>query len=456
MIDRLKVKNILLIIETPKIQHNYPSSLPPLGILYLCAVLEKNGFNCDVVDANITPYDIDIIENYDLVGFSLFCSNVESTFDKIKIARNKYPDKLVIMGGPHCEAFIEDYCQNPDLNAIFIGESENTLIQYLTIPISTDLKSVYYRDELSSKFIYNGPSSAFPDLDQLPIPSYNKLPLNKYSFNVSKKSPVVSIITSRGCPFNCSFCYHSHGKKWRPRSPKNIVDEIEFLKNEMNVDEISIHDDNFSIDKLRVIDICNLIVQRNINVYIQITSGIRADMCDEEMLKNLKNAGLWLINVNPESGNEDTLSKIKKGSSLGHVKNLVNLCRKHKIKTFANFIIGFPWEGEKEIRNTHDFALKLNTDFAHFAKLTIFPKTQLYSDFHNLFYMSPFKDIAFFSGETSAPNLHGLTPAKIDNWIKKCVKDFYLRPQTIIYLLQTLSFKKLLRLFLFTLKTKNI
>lgn len=137
------------------------------------------------------------------------------------------------------------------------------------------------------------------------------------------------------------------------------------------------------------------------------------------MIINLKDAGLWLLHINPESGNEDTLTKIKKGFLLKDVERVVNLCRKYGILTFANFIIGFPWEGDKEISITHDFALKLNADFALFIKLTIFPMTQLYSDYRGLLHVSPFKDRSLFGSQTSTPNLQGLSPEKIDKWIVK-------------------------------------
>ncbi|MCB4791196.1 MAG: B12-binding domain-containing radical SAM protein [Elusimicrobia bacterium] len=457
MINRKEIKNVLLVIESPRQTDHSLNTMPPLGLLYLDAVLEKNGFNSRIIDANCGSYDIDIVKDYDLIGFSVFCSNVELSFEKISYIRKHYPQKNIVIGGPQSSLYSKEYLANPDINAIFIGESENNLIKYLTAVNDEDIKGVYFRQDSNSGFKFNGLSTDFEDLNALPLPSYHKVDLNKYKLFPLNQKPFAGILTSRGCTYKCSFCYHNMGFKWRPRSPKNIVDEIEYLSKTLKVKEICIVDDNFTFDKKRVLEICYLIQKRDIKLKFQLENGVRVDLCDEDVVRSLSEIGVWLLCFAPESGNAESLKKMQKGLELEKIKAVVECCRKYKIRTYAFYMIGFPWESRKDILNTIDYSNSLGTDFAHFSRFTVFPNTPIVQMLKGHFsFPDPYKDISLLSSNVNVENMHLLTVEDLNALIKVCFRKFYCKADKILLLLRTTPLAVLFKVVIYAFKTKNI
>jgi anaerobic magnesium-protoporphyrin IX monomethyl ester cyclase len=208
-------------------------------------------------------------------------------------------------------------------------------------------------------------------LDQLPFPARHLLPMDIYAEAVKINplrgeinKPYTIIITSRGCPYNCVFCSSCivWGKKWRPRSAKNVVDEIEQVVNRFGIKQIDFSDDNMTLDRLRMVEICDQIIQRSIKVEWFTPNGIRADTLDESLLRKMKKAGCKKIRIAPESGVQRIVNEvIKKNLDLKKVEQAVILCKKVGIKVGCFFVLGLIGETKQDIEKTIEFAYKLKS-----------------------------------------------------------------------------------------------
>lgn len=443
---------VLLILETAANKEMYINQLPPLGILGIASYLISKGIKTKAIDCNIQGYDYNDAGNYDAIGFSLFCSNVTRTLAAAKNIKEKFPNIKIIIGGPHVLTSPTEFAQKEFIDAVVAGEGEEALYEYLTAKSQKEVKGIYYKKGKEVVFTGNRPTRE--DLDSLPFPALDQLELGKYVFPISQKSPISQIMTSRGCPYNCIYCFHSLGRKWRPRSAKNIVDEIEWQVNKLGVKEISISDDNFTLDRKRAEEVCDLIIKRDIKVKLQLMNGIRADRADKELLEKMKKAGVWLIAVAPETGSEETLKKIKKGMTLSHSKNVVNWCKELGIATYAFFMVGFPWESESDVKQTIRFAEELDADFNQFSRVLPFEGTELARIIGST-KCSIDKDAGLFYGLNKYKG-QKLTDEQTKKLIQEAYRRCYLKPKKMWRIFRILSVRNLYRLAKYALVTGSI
>jgi len=316
------------------------------------------------------------------------------------------------------------------------------------------VRGLYYKDE-NNKTVFNGERDRIRNLDELPFPDLNMVNYKEYDVIIKKKKYISSIMTTRGCPFSCTFCFHSIGKQWASRSPENVVDEIEYQVKEFGIKEICIFDDNFTMNVERAKEICRLIIDRKIKIILQFTNGIRVDRVDKGLLQLLKDAGLWLVAVAPESGSAETLKKINKKFNLDKVEDVVRWCHEIGLNTHSYFMVGFPWETEENINKSINFSLKLDTDLTQFSRVVPLPGTKLFEqmglDINNNFV----KDRGLFYGNVQH-NVGQISEAEIHELIKKGYRSFYFNPLRIWRIFKMLSLVSLIRLVKYSFKTESI
>lgn len=405
------IQKVLLIRPPLQIEPSESKTLVfPLGLAYLGAVLEKEyqvklldslaeGFQEEIrSDRGITyglkPQQIrEKIEEFspDVIGISCLFSAQHSSFLKVAaVAKEAKPGVIVVMGGAHPSAFPEYVLKDASVDFVLIGEAEESFPHLLDVlKIGGDLSGV---DGLAYKeldrIVINPKSSYIADLDTIPLPARHLLPMETY-FGVSRPHGIdarysrnTNLITSRGCPAGCVFCsiHTVFGRVYRKRSAENVLSEINFLKGRYGIREIQFEDDNLTCDGARAKSIFRGMANDELNIVWSAPNGIALWALDDELIGLMAKSGCWHAALGIESGDQEAIDKIiKKPLKLDIVKPLIEKMKRAGIRTTSFFVVGFPGESRKQIKNTLKFASSLPCDDLNIFFATPYPGTQLYS-----------------------------------------------------------------------------
>lgn len=382
--------------------------VPPLGLAYIAAVLEKNNFEVKIIDCLMEgsiegiPYQNDQtryglsdeeirqkISEFkpDIVGVScLFSAKVYDMLNLCRIVKEIDPHILTVAGGAHPTTAYYEVLKDKNLDFVIFGEGEySTLYLLNALNGKKELSKVdglAYKEHNEVKV--NPKTKYIENLDELPLPARHLLRMDKYLFTSSphsgiKRHPFTSMITSRGCPFHCSFCVIRHlwGTKARYRSPENVLQEIEELVTRYGVKEIHFEDDNLTAEKERAMAIFNGIIQKGWDLSLNSPSGLAVHRLDEELLTVMKKAGYYSISIAIESGDKDILRLMRKPVNLEKVRHLIQTIHKLDLKAKGFFIIGYPGETKEQMQRTIQFAKTAGLDWALFFIATPIPGSDL-------------------------------------------------------------------------------
>lgn len=388
----------------------------PLGLAYIAAVIEKSEkHSVNVLDSvglctkfikvgNKTRMGLaeeEIIamireKKSDVIGISLTGTMYsQDILELIRLIKAAYPEKVIIVGGVHATLEYEGCMNKAPIDFIVLGEGEGTIIELLNAmenKTAPDLiKGIVYRDPATKKLVNTGQRAPVA-IDSIPLPARHLFPMNNYfrykPHYYFMRHPAASVITSRACPFNCIFCSTTlfWDKKYRTRNAISVVDEIEFLVKQYQVKEILINDDCFLGNKKRIVEICDEIIKRKINITYQIPPGVNFHLLDEELLKKLRDSGLYAIKPQFESGNETTLKYIRKKINLDKGKKIISYANKLGLWTQTNCIIGFPHETKEDILSSIKYIESIPFDSVSYLVPIPFTHTDLREDYvkHNL------------------------------------------------------------------------
>jgi len=375
---------ILLISPPSETPFSKNDPFYPLGLLYLASVLEKEGHNVFVKDCYRNSWEeikqelVELIKDYspDIFGLSCNTLNRTSCFKLSKIVKEINPKIKIIIGGVHATSLYEQILLNYPIDVVVLGEGEIStpkLIRALGKKRSIKkIRGIAFKDKNQIKF--TGFEKPIHNLDEIPFPKH------EFCEDIIKKTKTATMITSRGCPFKCVFCSTSAywGRRWRSRSVKNVVDEIEYLLKEFPyLERIIIPDDTFILDNQRVIEICNEILKRKIKIKWE-CSG-RVDMVSKEMLVKLKEAGCDKITYGVESGSEKILESINKKITKEQIKRAIRLTNEVGLDYGTYLMVGNPGETWETLKQTVDFLKELkNLKVQSVGKLEIYPNTEIY------------------------------------------------------------------------------
>ena len=365
---------------------------PSLGIGYIAAVLEQNNYDVDVLDSSALELSYDEIgeemlkRNPDIVSISALTPTIGAALDAADKIKNVKPDTIVVLGGYHPTFEYENLLKEEEsIDVIVRGEGEYTMLELVQkIESGGDLKDVqglaFIDDTSEDKTIIVTPDRPpIQDLDELPFPAFHLFPMEKYKI-LNITTNVATIITTRGCPMQCSFCSSAalHGKHLRRRSYENVVDEIEMRLQEQNIDTIAFMDDTFTLDVKFVKNFCEEIKRRGLKFWWGCTS--RVDTLSEELLEMMKDAGCITIFMGVESADQHTLEKLNKNITLDKTQRAFDLCRKVGIRSIASCVIGMPEDTRESIKRTIKFVKKLNPNYALYSLATPYPGTRFYNE----------------------------------------------------------------------------
>lgn len=370
---------------------------PPLGLGYLLKVLKEiDGVNPIFIDACRDEISndqlLDTIKELQplLIGFQVYSMDYVAFCDLIPKIRKFCPKTTIVAGGSHVSSLPkETLTDNPCLDFVVKGEGEEAL-RLLVLNLlgksngneMRDIPNLVYRNGKS--IVQN--KSEWVDVDKYGAPAWDLLEPEKYparhqgSFHKSTKA--TPIVTSRGCPYSCTFCagHLVTGKRIRRREIKSVVDEIAFLNSHYGFEEFIIQDENFSFYKDHVIGLSAELKRRNIKCYFSFPSGLRLDKIDEEIVDALKQMGTYAVTVGIESGSSRILKSMKKNLNLDMVKQKIRLLKKSGMLVKGNFIWGFYNETLRDVKKSVDFAIKSGVDTAVFSNYFPFPGSENFKD----------------------------------------------------------------------------
>lgn len=373
--------NIPLVVEKER------GYTPPLGLFYVASYLKKSSrHDVRVLDALLENMGQEGIREYLLsfnphvVGITALSHTMIDVINTVNTVKAVSPEIKVVLGGPHPHLFPEETISLAGVDFVVLGEGEVTFYELIESvdkgrePV--DVKGLVFKKD--GETIFTGERPLCSNLDELPFPARELVDYKRYYSSLAAKTPVTNMITSRGCPYQCSFCDRPHlGKKFRARTAKNVVDEMEACQ-EMGINEILFYDDTFTVDRQRVLEICEEIRRRKLKVFWDIRS--RVNTVDKEMLKRLSQANCKRIHFGVEAGTEKIIKALNKGITLEQVYQAFNDSKKVGISTLAYFMIGNPGETLDDIMETINLSIRLNPDYVLFSILVPYPGTRLYAE----------------------------------------------------------------------------
>lgn len=364
------------------------SSLP-LGLCYIAAALKLRGIPSRVLDMNITETSIDQLKEKldqskpDVVGITCFTSNYSNAVCVAKAVKAWNPKAFVVLGGVHATFMHTEILESvPEVDAVVCNEGEVTMCEIAEAleagTAFSEINGLTYRE--GSAIQSTPPRNRLEDLDELPYPAFDLLEPSVEDYIKLYGVRNFPIITTRGCPFECVFCSTSafHGRKYRTRKVNSIVDEIQYLIGKYKIENISFVDDNFTMQKDRVVDLCNELKKRGVSIKWGCSS--RVDQLPEDLIKTMAEAGCNSIFFGVESASQPVLDFIKKGFSVKQAQETVKLCEKLGVRTHVSFIIGLPGENTESLEEMLSFIDETKPSGRVLPNvLDILPGTDLYS-----------------------------------------------------------------------------
>ena len=387
-----------------------PGMAPPLGLANLGAYLEQKGYDVKIIDAltegfnnrkrgvnylrvGLSLEEINKRINYykpDIVGIStMFTAFASDAHELAALVKKISPKTLVVFGGAHASVMPENVLKDKNVDLVVIGEGEETFLgiirRFEEKKKWNNILGTVVRGE-KGKIIVNELRSFIEDLDSLPLPARHLLPMDLYlrsSENLegsyTMRRPATSMFTSRGCPNNCIYCAVPGiwGRKWRPWSAERVLLEIEHLVKRYGVKEIHFLDDNVSVSRERLEEICDGLIKRKIDIKWTCPNGIAIWTLDKKILLKMKKSGCYRLTFGIESGCPDTQKFIRKNLNLEKAKEIMKIARDIGLWTFSTYIIGFPYETKENMEMTFNYAINSNSDFVGFILLMPFPGTDV-------------------------------------------------------------------------------
>jgi anaerobic magnesium-protoporphyrin IX monomethyl ester cyclase len=438
MIDAILI-NPCLFKKNSNIWQKVDSCFPSLGLASIAAYARKEGFTVKIIDAPALKLTLENFESYlsdnfngedcRYIGLTATTSAVKNAYAMAEIAKKVFPSAKIVFGGVHATVLPDEVIRQKFVDLVVRGEGEVTFYEILKNVNLRNINGLVFKE--NGSLIYNPDRCRIFDLDGLPFPAYDLLPMDKYypAQGSYKRLPAMSMFSTRGCPGQCTFCNKTLGNRIVFRSAESLVKEIQMLQSHYNIRQIMFYDDTFTVNKENVRKFCRILIEKKINISWCCFS--RVDFIDLEILKLMKQAGCHQIMYGVESADQGILKEINKRIDLNKVAAAVALTKKAKIDLRLAFMIGNPSETRETVLKTLNYAIKLNPDLVSFNITTPYPGTQMFDEAskNNLILTYDWDDY-----DLSRPimKLKNLSQEEIKNLYRYCYRKFYLRPRYIL------------------------
>ena len=366
--------------------------VPPLGLAFVAAALEKDGFQVEMLDNYLLNKPIGDVKQTvrrlspEIVGIGCSSNTYQRCVETAKAVKEVLPSCKVVVGGWHPSCMPETMLKHPEIDYVVMGEGERAMVNLANNIIEgkngsavSAISNIAYRHE--GKIIRNA-LTFIDDLDQVPFPARHLLPMHLYDRVIDYLSvkPVDTMNVIRGCPYNCNWCNVKGlwGQTCRAFSPLRVVGEISHMVNKYGSKGIYFVGDNFTIDKRSTLEICRLLKEHKLDIEWACETGV--DLISRELLKEMKDAGCRTIFFGVESGSAKVLEKINRGITLQQVIDAFKLCKEEGMQTVGSFIIGIPGETANDMEATFKFAKKLDPDWFLLNVFIAYPGCSLYEE----------------------------------------------------------------------------
>ena len=421
-------------------RYKYPSGDPPLGLAYLASyVRESTDIKVEIIDTTFGKSEKALASklkkgNYDLLGIYSNITFIKYALQVAELSKKLNPNKKVIIGGPFATVMPKETLENSFVDAIAIGEGEQTLYDLIKNDLRfKGVRGLWYKD--GDKIKINPPRKPIKNLDSIPFPARDLLPMKKYIRHwfqldsVSLNLKGTHIIGLRGCPYNCTFCQPTLRKIFGPgirlRSPENIIEELLHLKKEYKINSFIFEDDTFIINQKWVEEICKRMTEEGLDLLWG--CNVRANLVNGPLLKKMKKAGLVKVYIGIESLSQRILDSVyDKRITVNQIKKSIIIAKKLGLKTQGYFMLGAPTETLREVESTIKFAKESDLDEAMFSITTPIPGTRLYEKTKSLIESNPngfdyYKNYVFKDSPSRKKSIMFLK--------KKAYLEFYLSPK---------------------------
>jgi len=437
----------------------------PTGLAYLASFVRQAGVGVQILDqyAECLPMNEVFlrIEKYspDLIGYSATTPNYNAAVDFVQAIKNNFPGILTVMGGYHPSILPDETLDNPAVDFVIRDEGEVALTQ-LCGALDDKKKSFDHIDGLSYKSAggHNHNKKAVSvDVNELPFPAYDLLPMHLYSSPSYTKFalPVYQMIASRGCPYQCTYCINAElnvSAKYRKRNIKSVVDEMEILVERFHAKQVQFWDPLFPLGKRHAQEFCEAIMRRGLHQRLVWNSTTRAESLDEETIDVMVQAGCRGLGFGLESGVPELLQSVNKKLDLEKIRRICKIGRKKGLVIAAGFILGFPGETKETAQRTIDYAKSLDLHYAQFSIMVPYPGTPLYKSLKKQGEIPAIEENDYVRynqsvGLTGLDPIYvpkGWTPAELKAVQKRAYTQFYLRPRMVLFHLPHLKLSKII------------
>lgn len=433
---------------------------PQLGPLYLLAVLEQHGFEGRLFDARIDRRAFSRLLDFkpEVVGVSAVTPGYWGGLSAARKLKERLPGVPIVFGGPHPSSLPREVAAESAVDYVLVGEGEKTFPDLCRRLRDRETSPAFLR-EVKNLVFKEGPEIISTDrlpylssenLDALPWPAFHRMDLDTYfagtqAHGLFKRGKrVLPLMSTRGCPFYCTFCCRVMGGTMRSRSLDSVMAEVGFLVETYGIDELYFEDDNFTVQRDRALEILGRLAAHKPPLYLKFANGMRADLVDQEILAAMKKARVYSLSFGIESGCAATLSKMKKRLDLHKARESVLLAKSMGFLVGANCIIGYPGETTSDVEESLGFFFSLPLDSMAIVNLVPFPGTEAREVCERQGWLTPEAgnwDNYFFS--LNNPHVLIDTPLlpqkEVIRLIRKAYRRMYLRPRFFLTALKHLS-----------------
>ncbi len=431
----------------------------PLGLLAIGSVLKRAGHQVKILDLRISnspDEELDsVMSSFDPQVVGIGVMTIECKYGFVDAAKVKEinPEVTVVFGGPHCSHEPRFILNDPNVDLMVSGEGDLTIVELIDALEQgrgiENVPGIAYKK--NGSYIRTADRPVIRDLDQFDQ-EYNLINLERYFnfqssmdfFPVFRNKRFLPLVTSRGCPFKCTYCHDIFDKSIQYRSPKAVVDEIEYLIKKYGVREFHIVDDVFNVNMKRAKIVLDAIIERNLNIHISFPNGLRADFFDDELIDKMQRAGVYRMALGIESGSQRIQDMIKKDLDINIIYDVVEKLTRARMSVHGFFMLGFPSETRDEMKETIDFACDLGLTTANFSLVIPNPGTDLRQTFIES-RESNFEDFSEYTFDAASCNASEVEGDDLVKLKREANRKFYLSMQRFRYVLRAVEPKWIMR-----------